>query len=122
MIGLKNNIRIDTGEEKKIGGRPRAEIDLDLVEKLASIFCTMEEISNILGLGLGTLSKRPDFTETYKKGKEKGKASLRRLQWKHAQTTPTMAIWLGKQYLGQKDTPDTDIDDTDNQLTFEGWN
>jgi hypothetical protein len=42
--------------------------------------------------------------------------SLRRWQMKMAQTNATMAIWLGKQYLGQSDrqevtniTPDTEI-------------
>ena len=29
--------------------------------------------------------------------------SLRRIQWKHAEKSVPMAIWLGKQYLGQKD-------------------
>ena len=43
------------------------------------------------------------FAETYKKKSQKGKASLRRLQFKHAETNPTMAIWLGKQLLGQRD-------------------
>ena len=36
--------------------------------------------------------------------KEKiGKTSLRRNQWRLAETNPTMAIWLGKQYLNQTD-------------------
>ena len=29
--------------------------------------------------------------------------SLRRTQFKLAEKNPTMAIWLGKQYLGQRD-------------------
>ena len=29
--------------------------------------------------------------------------ALRRSQWKMAERNATMAIWLGKQYLGQKD-------------------
>jgi hypothetical protein len=32
-----------------------------------------------------------------------GKASLLRMQFKLAERTPSMAIWLGKQYLGQVD-------------------
>ena len=34
-----------------------------------------------------------------------GKVSLRRAQFKLAQTNPTMSIFLGKQYLGQSDNP-----------------
>ena len=30
--------------------------------------------------------------------------SLRRIQYKLAEKNATMALWLGKQYLGQKDT------------------
>lgn len=65
--------------------------------------CTLEECSAWLNVPLGTLSTRPDFSEAYKKGKEKGKMSLRRYQWDLAKTNATMAIWLGKQYLGQHD-------------------
>ena len=32
-----------------------------------------------------------------------GKASLLRSQFKLAERNPSMAIWLGKQYLGQQD-------------------
>ena len=34
-----------------------------------------------------------------------GKISLRRMQWRLAETSATMAIFLGKQYLGQKNEP-----------------
>lgn len=46
------------------------------------------------------------FKEVFKDKRQGGKASLRRTQWKQAENNPTMAIWLGKQYLGQKDNPD----------------
>ena len=43
-----------------------------------------------------------------KKGKDKGRMSLRRLQFEKAQTgNTTMLIWLGKQMLGQKDKIET---------------
>ena len=35
--------------------------------------------------------------------------SLRRSQFRIAETNPTMAIWLGKQYLGQKDRADVEL-------------
>ena len=36
-----------------------------------------------------------------------GLTSLRRIQFSMAHTNVAMAIWLGKQYLGQKDIVDT---------------
>ena len=35
--------------------------------------------------------------------------SLRRLQFRMAEKSPAMAIWLGKQYLGQTDKIDQQI-------------
>ena len=37
-------------EEKKKVGRPKIEIDEDLLLKLASIHCTMKEMVDILGV------------------------------------------------------------------------
>ena len=85
------------------GGRPRKEIDMKLVESLANIQCTQEEIAYAMDCSVDTLMRQPGFAEIYKKGKEVGKSSLRRTQWKLAQTNTAMAIWLGKQYLGQTD-------------------
>jgi len=88
-------------------GRPKKNIDLELVEKLAQIQCTQEEIAEVLGVHRSTLLRNQDFCDTYKKGIEAGKRSLRRMQWKKAsEGSTTMQIWLGKQYLGQSDQAD----------------
>lgn len=93
-------------EEKRKVGRPKKELDTDMIEKLASIFCTNEEISTIVGCHPDTLAD--NFSEYLKKGRDKGKMSLRRMQWEKAQTgNTTMLIWLGKQMLGQKDKIET---------------
>ena len=84
-------------------GRPKIEIDYTTVEKLANIQCTQEEIASFLGISSRTLLRDEKFKELFAKGRENGKMSLRRIQWKHAEKSATMAIWLGKQYLGQKD-------------------
>ena len=84
-------------------GRPKIEIDYVTVEKLANIQCTQEEIASFLGISSRTLLRDEKFKELFAKGRENGKMSLRRIQWKHAEKSATMAIWLGKQYLGQKD-------------------
>lgn len=88
-------------------GRPKIEIDYNTVEKLANIQCTQEEIASFLGISVRTLQRDEEFCRIYKKGQENGKMSLRRIQFKLAEKNPTMAIWLGKQYLGQKDTINT---------------
>lgn len=85
-------------------GRPKIELDYNLIEKLATIQCTQEEIASVVGVHRSTLLRDKEFCNIYKKGQESGKMSLRRMQWKLADKgNATMAIWLGKQYLGQKD-------------------
>lgn len=92
------------------GGRPRIEIDIDQLEKLVKMQCTAEECASVLGMCADTLDARlkehgeSGFSEYHKKHSAGGKASLRRMQWKSAQDgNVTAQIWLGKQYLGQKD-------------------
>jgi len=92
-------------------GRPKVKIDLDMVKRLSGIQCTMTEISAVMGIGLSTLSTRKDFLEVYKNGLENGKASLRRIQFHLAEKSAGMAIWLGKQYLGQTDRIEVDAGD-----------
>jgi hypothetical protein len=80
-------------------------IDRDVVYKLACIQCTPEEIAEVVGTNVATLRKR--FGNLLDAGKQKGKQSLRRAQWEKAINGDTrMQIFLGKQYLGQKDTPE----------------
>jgi predicted DNA-binding ArsR family transcriptional regulator len=96
------------------GGRPRKEINYDTVAELANIQCTQEEIASVLKISVRTLQRDEEFCRIYKQGMEEGKQSLRRLQWKAAMKgNTTMLVWLGKQYLGQKDKIETE-DKTDN--------
>ena len=94
---------------KKIG-RPKKEIDLEELKKLASIQCTVEEICSIMEVSKDTfytrLKEDEAFSDAYKKARDTGKCSLRRHQYVLAQKgNASMLIWLGKQYLGQVDTP-----------------
>ena len=87
-----------------VAGRPRKSIDWDLVEKLSTIQCTTAEIARIIGVSESTLDHNKKFVQIHKKGLDEGRMSLRRLQWKKAnEGNVVMLIWLGKQYLGQKD-------------------
>lgn len=90
-------------------GRPRKEFDQDVFEKLCGLQCTQEEIANWFDMCRDTLITRIEetynesFSTAFKKFSDEGRMSLRRYQFQMAKTNTTMAIWLGKQYLGQKD-------------------
>ena len=90
-------------------GRPKKQIDYELVRKLANIQCTQEEIASVLGVSTRTLQRDEEFRRIYKEEMDSGKISLRRMQWRAADRgSNTMLVWLGKQYLGQRDKHDLD--------------
>ena len=100
-----------TGE----GGRPPTPIDIGLLRRSAGIGCTMEELSAVLGVPRRTLYDRmkqdPDIKDAIEEGRAQCCLTLRRLQWQAAEGgNVTMLIWLGKQYLGQRDRPVIDDD------------
>jgi gamma-glutamylcysteine synthetase len=80
--------------------RPEIEIDAQLVEDLAAIFCTMKEMATIVGCSVDTLERR--FADVIDKGRQRGKTTLRRKQFEAAiNGNVVMLIWLGKQILDQ---------------------
>ncbi len=98
-------------------GRPRKAISRDAFQKLCKMQCTEEEIAGFLDCSVDTLQRwvkdtyeGATFAEVYKKYAAGGRASLRRKQYKLAEHNATMAIWLGKQYLGQRDRIDVAAD------------
>lgn len=90
-------------------GRPRKELNPDSFEVLCRIHCTEQEIADVFQMSTDTLETRiaeiyeQSFSEVYDRFKSEGKMSLRRIQWKMAESNVSMAIWLGKQLLGQRD-------------------
>ena len=103
LKSLLNGDYIKKEGDNMPAGRPKKEIDYVTVEKLANIQCTQDEIASFLGISTRTLQRDEQFMELFNRGRENGKMSLRRIQWKHAEKSVPMAIWLGKQYLGQRD-------------------
>lgn len=89
--------------------RPRIEIEKTEFEKLCGLLCTQEEIADWFDCSVDTLErwcKREygvGFAESYKKYMGRGKIALRRYQMNLAKESAPMAIWLGKQILGQRD-------------------
>lgn len=84
-------------------------IDKKQFENLCGLQCTLLEICDFFDVEDDTLNSwckktyGTTFSEVFKLKRGKGQISLRRMQWKLAEKNPTMAIFLGKQYLGQKD-------------------
>jgi hypothetical protein len=104
---MRISTKSDEDTPKRRGPKTK-DIDMALVEKLAQIHCTDEEIAGIVGVSHDTLGRRkkqqPEFAERLTRARLQGKASLRRLQWQAAQSgSIPMLIWLGKQLLGQRD-------------------
>ena len=101
-------------------GRPKKEIDKNAFEKLCGLHCTKEEICAFFNVTDKTLDRwckreyKENFSVVFKQKQDYGKISLRRSQWRMAETNPTMAIWLGKQLLGQTDHPQQD--NTNNEI------
>ena len=97
--------------------RPQKEIDKKIFENLCGLQCTLEEIAGVFDCSVDTIERwckreyKETFADTYKKHSAKGKMSLRRTQFKLAEKSAAMAIFLGKNYLGQKDN----IIETDEQ-------
>jgi len=91
--------------------RPKKyNIDTGQVEKLASFGCTNIEIACFFGCDESLIRK--SYSEFLIKGRQRGKRRLRQMQWKAAQNgSVPMLIWLGKQVLGQSDSPLDNADD-----------
>lgn len=93
------------------GGRPKKTIDYETVAKLSAMMCTEEEIASYFNVSVRTLQRDDEFCRVYKNGIDKGRMSIRRIQYKQAEAgNATMAIWLGKQYLGQRDKKDVAVE------------
>ena len=102
--------------------RPRKEIDVEQFKKLCSLQCTLSEIASWFDCSEDTIERwckrtfKENFAETYKKSCGKGKISLRRAQFKAAEGgNATLLVWLGKQWLGQRDVPDDHTEDLEDK-------
>lgn len=109
MLGNQNGIGNN-------GGRPRFNLDYQVIKKLCRLQCTGEEIASFLDISYTALEHniKTDFGISLKDfiyiNRQAGRVSLRRAQWLSAmQGNPTMLIWMGKQYLDQKE-PNTRLE------------
>lgn len=104
--------------EKNKGGRPPKltadEATLKIIKGLGNIQATSKECASVLAVTEPTWIKfksdHPEVEDALRDGQGEGLASLRRRQFKVADSgNPTMLVWLGKQYLGQSDKQDLSV-------------
>jgi len=79
------------------------EETLRQIKLLASFGLSHEDIASVVGLARRTMERRAG--DVIAEGRAQMRARLHRIQWELAAKSPTMAIFLGKQYLGQRDVP-----------------
>lgn len=90
-------------------GRPKIEINNEQFKKLCELHCTKEEIAGFFNCGESKIEEYckeeygDTFQATFKRLSVGGKMSLRRYQFELAKHNASMAIFLGKQMLGQRD-------------------
>lgn len=93
----KQGLIVGRGQRQKV-------VPPDEVYKLATMGCPDREIAEWFEVSESTL--RYNFSAYLTKGRAQLKQRLRQIQLKVAfEGNPTMLVWLGKNILGQSDTP-----------------
>ena len=99
------------------GGRPKKQIDQKEFEKLCFLQCTKQEFCSWFDTTDKTLERwcketyGMGFSEVFRIKRENGIISLRRTQFQLAEKSPAMAIFLGKNLLGQTDKVEQTVND-----------
>ena len=98
---------------KKPTGRPRIELDPKQAKIFGYFRATYDTMAEQIGCHVDTIraamqKEDSEFSKAYKNGFSSMKMKLSEAQVKTAieDRNPTLLVWLGKQYLGQKDIPD----------------
>ena len=90
-------------------GRPRIQFDLKRVYDMGYFRATHETMASLLECSADTIERQlrdpeSEFAVAYKKGQSELRSKLSEAQIRVAlEGNVTMLIWLGKQYLGQRD-------------------
>lgn len=117
-VGMKNNkdnnkvVELNDLVKKNKVGRPKSFIDWHLVSEFFEAHATTQEIAAYFGIDDDTLNDRcrkenhTSITTFSARCKRKGKLKLRMAQYEQAkQGHFGSLIWLGKNWLDQKDNP-----------------
>ena len=105
------------GGKRAGAGRPKGTTKLKPDEEtfktlrgLGDIQCTVIEAAAVFRVSkvtMETFLNLPGAREAFHEGQAEGRTSLRRTQFRLAQKNAAMAIFLGKNYLGQADKLET---------------
>ena len=111
---------------KHPGGRPRLVFDLDLVERLAGINATLNEMGTLLGCSHDVIQRHmkdedSEFRVAYEKGKAKLKTSLKRKLVEQAIQNDNVAslIFALKNVCGFTDKADVNVEHSGHLVTDE---
>lgn len=93
---------------KNKGGRPKIELDADMITRLAELQCSVREIAFVMGVSHDTIER--NYKDAVELGKVQGKIKLRRAMFRNAceNDNATMQVWLSKNILGYTDQPQSD--------------
>ena len=107
QLTLRNNMT----EKKR--GRPAIVLDTGMIEKLASLQCTINDVAFVMGCHRDTIRK--NYLDHYELGKAQGRIKLRQAMFTNATERHSAAvqIFLAKNLLGMSDVP---IDEGDNGI------
>lgn len=88
----------------------------------ASAMCTQREVASIIGVtqpAICQMLKKPAYREAWDRAQDETRYRLRRAQIENALSGKTVdLIWLGKQYLEQRDSVKEIEAKTDVQITY----
>lgn len=101
-------------------GRPIKEIDEKQFENLCFLQCTEKEICSFFSISDETLNRwckktyGKTFVDAFDEKRQGGFISLRRSQFRLAEKNAAMAIFLGKNLLGQTDSGQHQSEESEN--------
>ena len=104
--------------------REKIDFNLEALEALCRLNCTLDEIGAYFTVSVKTVERRykeeDDFAAAVDRGRAQGRLSLRRKQIELVDNgNATMAIWLGKQLLNQTDKQEIDQYNHNEQISIE---
>lgn len=96
--------KTSTGARLKV--RTGAGIDLDALKDYAELYVPIEDAAALLDIGAAALQRLlddPDSSQArvWRQGRAQARLNLRRAQFAQMEKNATLAIYLGKELLGQ---------------------
>lgn len=110
------NVQPEERTDDTLQGRPKIVIPKESFERLCQMQATLVEISEFFGISEDTVERwckeqyeGRTFKEVFTIKRALGLVSLRRTLFQQSVTTPSVAIFLAKNWLGMSDKNDVDL-------------